>query len=429
MPKASLAFAGCRLNRYEIQSISESLELRGFEIVPFGQPADLYVINTCGVTAKAEASSRQLVRRARRVRPDSKIVVTGCYSQLKSGEMENLGADLVVPNMEKENIDRLVGNLPGLDIGPMEEQRKCEFGAKLISSMGDLTRSFTKIQEGCDRKCTYCTIRITRGPVRSRRAEFIVREISNLCSEGYRETVLTGVHIGLYFHRGMTLSGLIRLILAETDMPRIRLSSLHPSEIDDDLIDLLSSNARLCPHVHLSIQSGDDSILQAMGRRYTGSDLVQTIDRLNSSIPRVTVGADIITGFPGEGEAEFRNTKSLMEDGGVHHLHVFTFSPRPGTPAASMSAQVPFAIRKYRTRELRALGRRLESEHLRKFLGQELSVLFEKGPPEQRGLLMGLSENFLRVESRGENDMKGEIFRVRPYGINGGILLSDIELA
>ncbi|MEE9555326.1 MAG: tRNA (N(6)-L-threonylcarbamoyladenosine(37)-C(2))-methylthiotransferase MtaB [candidate division Zixibacteria bacterium] len=428
MPKAAITFTGCRLNRYEIQTISESLELCGFEIVPFEDKADVYIINTCGVTGKAEVSSRNLIRRARRTGPNAKVIVTGCYSELKGAEMRGIGADLVVSNDRKENMRGEIIDLLGESAGDIAHEEFSEFGSWIISGMGDLTRGFIKIQEGCDRKCTYCTIWMSRGEVRSRKAEFIVEEINNLHDNGYKEVVLTGVHIGMYSYNGMNFSGLLRHLLANTGIPRIRLSSLFPTEVDDKLIELLATNNRICPHLHLSVQSGDDSVLEAMGRGYDRVRLIAIIKRLNDSVPKITIGADIITGFPGESEDAFQNSIDLVEESGLHHLHVFTFSPRPNTPAAAMEGQIPPEAKKKRTRILRGVGRKLKEEHLRRFLGADLQALFENRVSVRESLLTGISENYLRIEAVGPEDLKGEIVDVVPYKINGDILLSKIVL-
>jgi len=426
MPKAAVAFSGCRLNRYEMQAISESLELCGFELVPFERKADLYVINTCGVTGKAEVSSRQLIRRARRAGPGSKVVVTGCYSELKSGEIRELGADLVVSNIDKDNIRGKVIALFGSVSAAAGITEPVEFGSHVLSGMGSLTRGFVKIQEGCDRKCTYCTIWMSRGPVRSRRAEYIMKEVNRLYENGYKEIVLTGVHIGMYSRDNLKLTDLLKLILCETAMPRIRLSSLYPSEIDRELIDLISSDPRICPHAHISAQSGDDGILQAMGRRYDKKTLLATIDRLRSAVPRITIGADIIVGFPRETDKAFENTRNFIGIAGIHHLHVFSFSPRPNTAAADLASTVSPGLMARRAEILKEIGRRQKGSHLECFLGKELDVLVEKGALSESGRLTGLSENYLRVKAKGDRSLMGRIVKVRPYKISGDILLSDI---
>jgi threonylcarbamoyladenosine tRNA methylthiotransferase MtaB len=426
MPEIALAFVGCKLNRYEIQAISESLENSGFGIVPFDHNADCYIINTCSVTGGAEVTSRQLIRRARRNSPGSKVVVTGCYAQLKPDDIERIGVDLLVPNIEKERLPLKIVGLFGNGHDSSDAAQMDEFGSVAISSMGDLTRGFIKIQEGCDRKCTYCTIWITRGPVRSRRPEYIIKEVNRLCENGYKEIVLTGVHIGKYSYDGMNLTRIIEKILEKTSMLRIRLSSLHPEEVDDKLVNLISSNSRICPHVHLSIQSGDDDILRAMGRGYSRDDVFDTISTLKALIPGITIGADIIVGFPGETDENFENSFRLVEDAGIHHLHVFPFSARPGTKAAEMSGQIQPGLKKRRLTILKDLGRRLKNEHLNSFIGRELQVLFERRNGDGNGELTGLSENYLRANARGSTAYQGRVVRVIPRAVNKNSLQAEI---
>lgn len=428
MPKVALAYTGCKLNRYEIQAISESLEAGGFDIVPFREKADCYLVNTCSVTGGADVSSRQLIRRARRAAPDSKVIVTGCYAQLRPDEIKEIGADLVVSNSEKERIPARINDLFGLAMAPPVDSSDGEFGSRAISNMGDLTRAFVKIQEGCDRECTYCTIWISRGPLRSRRPEFIVREVNNLYENGYKEIVLTGVHIGKYSYDDINLTGLLRCLLKETDMPRIRLSSLYPSEINDDLIDIISSNPRICPHAHISIQSGDDAILKSMGRKYARREVVDIVGKLKSTVPKITIGADIIAGFPGETDRNFQNSYDLVEQTGIHHLHVFPFSPRPGTRAADMPGEIAPQKKEWRARVLRRLGRKVKYAHLRGFVGQEMNVLFEKRKSSPGDCLTGLTENYLRIRSEGDDGMKGEIIRVKPFKVEGETLLANIQV-
>jgi threonylcarbamoyladenosine tRNA methylthiotransferase MtaB len=426
MPEVALAFIGCKLNRYEIQAMSESLENSGFGIVPFDQKADCYIINTCSVTGGAEVTSRQLIRRARRRSPDSKVVVTGCYAQLKPDEIKRIGIDLVVTNPEKERLPSKIAGLFGNGHDSSEIEQTDEFGSSTISSMGNLTRGFVKIQEGCDRKCTYCTIWMTRGPLRSRRPEFIIAEINRLSENGYKEIVLTGVHIGKYSYDNINITGILEMILKETDMPRIRLSSLHPEEVDDRLVSLMSSNSRICPHVHVSIQSGDDDILRAMGRGYSRDDVFDTISALKSFIPGITVGADMIVGFPGETDQNFKNSYALVKGAGIHHLHVFPFSSRPGTRAAEMPGQIGPGLKKSRLTILKGLGKRLKNDHLKSFVGRELQVLFESRNGNGNGELTGLSENYLRIFAKGSSAYQGRIVGVRVIAINGDSLRAEV---
>jgi len=426
MPKIALGFTGCKINNYEIQALSESLESIGMDIVPFNQKADCYIINSCSVTSRAEVSSRNLVRRARRLSPQAKILVTGCYAELKPEELQATGIDLAVPNCDKEDIPSRVLELLDGNGWKGSIERPVEFGSVIISSMRGLTRGYVKIQEGCDRKCTYCTIWMSRGPVRSRNPNFVIEEINRLHENGYLEIVLTGVHIGQYRHEELGLTGLVRMILDKTSIPRIRLSSMYPSEINDEFIAMFD-NQRICPHVHLSVQSGDDEILRKMGRQYGREDLKIIIDALDRHIPHVTIGADIIVGFPGESDRQFQNSVELVKQCAIHHLHVFSFSARPGTVAAKMNETVPQPIIKNRSDFLRGLGARRKNEHMEKFINRDLQVLLEKRKSANNGILTGLSENYLRVNAYGDKRFMGNIVLIKPHSIKDDNLIGDIK--
>ncbi len=424
MPKIAFGFTGCKLNRYEIQAVSEALETAGFEIVPFDQNADCYVINTCSVTGNADLSSRQLIRKSRRRSPGSRILVTGCYADLKPAEVAEIGADLVVPNLEKESIPSKI--LEMFRLNNPNDTTDNEFSSVIVSKMGSLTRGFVKIQEGCDRACAYCTIWMSRGPVRSRNSELIIREINALHQNGYKEIVLTGVHIGRYLYSHLNLTGLLKKILDETAIERVRLSSLYPTEIDDRLIGLLALNPRICPHVHLSIQSGDDEILRAMGRKYSRLELEEIVRQFKDAVPDITIGADIIVGFPGETETNFENSCSLIRESAINHLHVFRFSARPNTRAADMPDQIQPGEKERRTKVLRGIGRSIKRNRLTSFIGKELRVLFENRADSDSGELTGLSENYLRVNAFGTDKLKNQIVRVRPSRVKDSGLFAEI---
>jgi len=426
MPKIALGFAGCKVNNYEIQALSESLESIGMDIVPFNQKADCYIINSCSVTSRAEVSSRNLVRRARRLSPQAKILVTGCYAELKPEELRETGIDLAVPNCDKETIPHKVKELLDGNGWKGVPEDPTEFGSVLISGMRGLTRGYVKVQEGCDRRCTYCTIWMSRGPVRSRNPKFVIEEIKKLHKNGYLEIILTGVHIGQYRHEELDLTGLVRMILDNTSIPRIRLSSMYPSEINDEFMALFE-NRRICPHVHLSVQSGDDEILRKMGRHYGREDLKIIIDALDRQIPHVTIGADMIVGFPGESDRQFQNSVELVKQCAIHHLHVFSFSARPGTVAAGMKETVPQPVIKNRSDFLRGLGDRGKNEHMKKFINKDLQVLIEKRKSTFDGMLSGLSENYLRVNAYGDKKLMGNIMPIKPHSIKANILIGDIK--
>ncbi len=425
----TIAFAslGCKLNKYEIQLISEALRKYGFETVPFKSAADCYVINTCGVTGNAELSSRQLIRRARKSSPDAKIIATGCYTSLAPENFINNGIDAVVSNMDKNKIPATVLNLFGLILQDSPDKPCIDDSDSIISGMNDITRAYTKIQDGCDDKCTFCAIWMARGPVRSRPLDTIVREINKLAENGYKEAVLTGVHIGKYSFYGLRFNDLLREILVKTSIQRIRLSSLNPIEIDDDLIDLIASSSRICPHLHLSIQSGDNDILHAMGRKYTADNVKSVIEKSVARINYLTIGADIIVGFPGEDDQKFQNTHELLNQSDIHHLHVFPYSDRNGTAAAAMRDKVKPEIKTKRAAILKSVASQKKNAHLQNYLGKKLKALIEKRPADD-GMLTGLTENYLRIKASGDNSFKGNIVTVLPYAIDKSILLSKIDI-
>jgi threonylcarbamoyladenosine tRNA methylthiotransferase MtaB len=378
------------------------------------------------VTSKADTSSRNLIRRAKRISPHAKIAVTGCYAQLKPDVVSGLGIDLLIPNSDKEKIPGKIFSLVRGSAGKPIKYGVAEYGSFVISNMRGLTRGFIKIQEGCDRRCTYCTIWMSRGKLRSRNPRYIIDEINGLHQNGYLEVVLTGVHIGKYRYGELGFTDLLEKILRDTDIPRIRLSSMYPTEVDEKLIRILSE-PRICPHVHLSIQSGDDDILKSMGREYSVGDLKRIIHSLNDSIPNITVGGDIITGFPGETDRRFHSSVDLVGHTGIHHLHVFSFSARPGTKAAEMNHMVAPDIIKKRTETLRKLGAQKKTEHLERFINKDLQVLFENREVDNNGTLTGLSENYLRVNALGEKIHRGNILSVRPHSLKNEVLQAKID--
>lgn len=419
MLKAAFSAVGCKLNQYEVQAIAEALEPYGFQAVEFTEKADLYVINTCTVTGKADYTSRQMARRALRKNPKAKVIVTGCYAELEPKLVGELGERvIVIGNVRKNEIPQIALDEFGF--------KSADSGLKSapITRMNSHSRAFLKIQEGCREKCSYCVIWKVRGRPVSREPEQIIEEINALYENGYREVVLTGVHIGRYKKR-YNLAQLLGAILAETSMPRIRLSSLKPNEFKDELIELIGSEKRICPHVHLPIQSGDDDILKAMGRKYEASQISELVNRLMKIRPDITIGADIIVGFPGETEANFENTMALVKDNPIHHLHVFAYSDRPGTEASMMSDKVTPDDKARRSRRLRRLGTQKKNKHAGKFVGSTLDIIVEDR--ERSGKLAGISGNYLRVEFEGDDSLRKKLIKISIDSIDKDILISNNE--
>jgi threonylcarbamoyladenosine tRNA methylthiotransferase MtaB len=418
MLKAAFNAIGCKLNQYEIQSMAESLEPYGFQSVPFSDKADLYIINTCTVTGKADYTSRQMVRRALRKNPSARVIVTGCYAELEPEQNRNLGDTVaVIDNKHKADIPRIVLSMFGID----SHESLC---GKPITRMNGHSRAFIKIQEGCREKCSYCIIWKARGKPVSREPELIIDEINALYENGYREVVLTGVHIGKY-KNNLNFAGLLKAIIENTDMPRLRLSSLKPNEFKDELIDLIANESRICPHVHLPIQSGDDSILQMMGRKYTADSVAKLTEQLVEARPDITIGADIIVGFPGEDDNHFENTVSLVKENPIHHLHVFSYSDRPGTPASSFANKVPPEIKAKRSVRLRRIGGRKKAEHARSFIGKTLDIIVEDR--QKSGLLAGISSNYHKVEFIGDETFRKKHIYIYIKSIKKDVLVGDTD--
>ena len=388
-PPEILTF-GCRLNAYESEIIRNHTQAAGID--------DLVIVNTCAVTAEAERQARQAIRRARRSKPDAKIVVTGCAAQINPeqyGAMDEV--DIVLGNEEKlhaESWSALENGEPEIRVNDI--MSITETANHLISGFDDRARAFVQIQQGCDHRCTFCIIPFGRGPSRSTAVGEIVRQVRSLVENGYKEVVLTGVDLTDY---GKDLPGhpslgnlCRRLLMQVPDLPRLRLSSLDPVEIDDDLFGLIESEARLLPYFHLSLQAGDDMVLKRMKRRHNREDAINVCDRIRATRPDATFGADLIAGFPTETDEMFENTLAIIEECDLTHLHVFPYSERGDTPAAKMPA-VPKQIRRERAARLRTAGEVRLSELLKTRIGKTASVLIEKDN-------MGRCEQFLPVRLR-----------------------------
>ena len=402
MRSVALTTVGCKLNQFETEQIREAFEAAGYETVAPERRADVYVINTCTVTSKSDYRSRQAVRRAVKANPEAKVIVTGCYAQLAPQEIAGIpGVDMVIGNAKKAEIVRLLDlgsrARPRIEITPVAGMREIA-SERYLRGFGKYTRAFVKIQDGCDNRCTYCAVPLARGSSRSKPAAEVTAEIRTLVREGYKEIVLTGVHLGSYgrdLSPGCSLADLLRDI-AHLDLGRVRLSSIEPTDFSDELIGLMADPAmRICPHVHIPLQSGDDRILKLMGRNYTGRAYADLVDKIKTRLPDCGIGADVMVGFPTEDEGAFTNTYDLIQRLPITYLHVFSFSPRYTTPAAHMEGHVDTEQKRVRSRILRNLG--LEKARLfrRSLMGQIMDVLVLA--KKKRGTTTGLSGNYVRV--------------------------------
>ena len=395
---------GCKVNQCESAALGHLLQQSGARPVSQGGAVDLVIINTCAVTAKAAMQSRQAIRRAMRRNPQAKIIVTGCYAQTAPQEIEAIaGVDLIVGHSAKPRIAQLLTNAwPPVNKTVLGDNifKQRYFEPLPAAAPEGRTRAFLKIQDGCDALCTYCIVPYARGRSRSMPFTQIVAHMQHLGLAGYREVVLTGIHIGAFgadFDPPGTLSGLLAALTAKLAVDRIRLSSIEPCEVDAHLLALMAyPAARICRHLHLPLQSGDNGVLKRMGRSYTREDFALVVEKIRHSMPDAAIGADVLVGFPGEDEAAFENTYTLIEKLGLTYLHVFPFSARPGTPAARYAGKVSAKTIKARCAGLRALGALKKRAFLDSLIGHSLEVLVET-PASAGQDPKGLSHNYIPV--------------------------------
>lgn len=394
--KVALKSLGCRLNEAELEHWANGFQAAGHRLATTIDDADLVVVNTCAVTREAEKKSRQLIRRAQRRNATAKLVVSGCYASLQPGAVNELpGVDLVVPNSEK---DRLVDAVMRELAAEAMPDTATEPGEAALFARGR-NRAFIKVQDGCRHKCTFCIVTVARGTERSRGMKDVIREINGLCSRNILEVVLTGVHIGAYGHDlGMDLPSLIKTVLAETDIPRVRLGSLEPWNIDEDFFELFD-NPRLMPHLHLPLQSGSDTVLRRMGRRCKTRGYMNLVRGARKYVPGISLTTDIIAGFPGETEFEWQQTLDFCRAVGFPHIHIFPYSPRAGTRAANLPGQIPVQVKKQRCRQLHLAAQQMKHAYMQRHTGQSFPVLVENdvGIIGEQPVRFGYSPNYLRI--------------------------------
>jgi len=412
---------GCKVNRYESEAIGEALLAEGWRRNSGNRPAELSIINTCTVTAKAAAQSRQAVRKQIRDHGGPIVVATGCGAQSEpQGFAEISGVHYVVGNSFKGAIARLVGSDGDFLSVPetrVDDIRRCgEFQDLPITRFGNRTRCFVKIQDGCDAFCSYCIVPYVRGPSRSLRLSTVLQRLEALKTSGYSEAVLCGIHLGRYgedLEPTRSLFGLIRAVDELPSAPRLRLSSVEPLELSEDLIDYLAVSRRVCPHLHIPLQSGDDGILAAMNRPYGSVQVERLTHQIKETLPDAAIGMDVLVGFPGETERAFDQTCALIRRLPVSYLHVFPFSPRAGTPAASLPNPVPSSVIKARCRQLRRLGRRKRHTFHAQCIGRTAQVIFEGQRDRATGRLKGFTANYIPVRMEGAGPPPGDVTEVR----------------
>ncbi len=418
---------GCRLNIGEIEAMARDLAAAGHRVVASGASADLCILNTCTVTAIASRKSRQLIRHLKRANPEAAVIVTGCDAELAPAEMAKIGVDLVVGNPDKDRLLELAEARGLLEVtvdDPDEHQ---------VFEPGDAgrTRAFLKVQDGCDNRCTFCIITVARGEGRSVPAGTIIDQVRDLQEQGYREVVLSGVHLGSYGHdvgdrRG--LQHLIERILGETDIERMRLSSLEPWDLDARFLEVFS-DPRLLPHLHLPLQSGCDETLKRMARRTSREEFSALVAEARARVPDIAISSDVIVGFPGETDDEFEQSIGLVEELAFSRLHIFRYSRREGTPAAKMGSQVRGPVAQERSRRMHMLAADLEHRFNRKLVGRTCEVLWETAEDHGDALVWsGLTPNYVRVTATTtlDDDLLNtitptEIVEVVPGGVVGRI--------
>jgi len=411
--RASLHTLGCRLNHAETSILGEGLRRKGFQLVEFGQPTDLLILNTCSVTEDADRTARYLIRKTLRHSPEAFIAVTGCYAQTGLGALKGQsGIDLIVGNRFKLDLPAYLPPAHALQKRQRPEihhTKTIPGGDFDLPHFGepDSTRALLKIQDGCSAMCSFCIIPFARGRERSRTLDDVLREAESLAARGYREIVLTGVNIGRYDGGGGDFCALVQRLDHVAGLDRIRISSIEPTTVTDELLDLMASSATLCPYLHLPLQSGDDRILLAMNRRHTVKTYVGLIERAFARIPNLGLGTDLMVGFPGETETAFRNTTAIATDLPFSYLHVFPYSPRPGTAATCLKGTVPAATLAKRADLLHDLNRAKRLAFHNAQIGATVHALFEAGT--QQEYCFGTTPNFTRVAVAASDDLQNRI--------------------
>ena len=426
--RVALTALGCRLNEAELEHWATGFQAAGYRLSNSADDADLVVVNTCAVTGEAVKKSRQLIRRTRRRNANAKLVVSGCYASLQPGIYNELpGIDLIVGNTEKDQLVDIVNQRLSVEAMP---EMATEPGETALFTRGR-NRAFIKIQDGCRHKCTFCIVTVARGAERSRAMKDIIDEINGLHSRQILEVILTGVHIGGYGHElGTDLPSLINTILTETDVPRLRLGSLEPWNPDNDFF-MLFDNSRFMPHLHLPLQSGSDSVLRRMGRRCKTGAYMNLVRTARECIPGINITTDIIAGFPGETDTEWQQTLDYCQEVGFPHIHVFPYSPRSGTRAATLPGQIPAEVKKYRCRQLHLLAQQLKHGFMQRHVGRSFPVLVENDVNviNEQQVRLGYSPNYLRTAIPVSNDSPcaNSIIpaHAKHYDATAGILLAE----
>jgi threonylcarbamoyladenosine tRNA methylthiotransferase MtaB len=422
---------GCKVNQFETEAMAEILERDGFKVLPPNEVSDIYIINTCAVTKESERKSRQFINKAKRINPNALVVAVGCSVQLNS-EKINKGtrADIIIGTKHKGNIGKLIKDKlndinQAYEIDELNGREK--FEELQISTVHDKTRANIKIQDGCSQFCSYCIIPYVRGPIRSRAHDDIIKEVKRIAENGYKEIVLNGIHISSYGKELQEKHSLIKLIedINKIDgIERIRLGSIEPNLIsDEDFMKRYAALDKACDHFHLSLQSGSNSVLKRMNRRYTREEYKNNVELIRKFMPDSGITTDIIVGFPGETDEEFNETMEFVKEIKFSRIHVFKYSIREGTKAAEMKEQVIDSIKSHRSKVLIELGESIADEFMKEFIGRELSVLIET--EKNNNIYEGYTTNYLKVLLKSDINVKSDIINVHVNGRRNDYLLSE----
>lgn len=417
MKKAALHNLGCKVNAYETEAMQHLLEEAGYEIVPFTQKADVYVINTCSVTNMADRKSRQMLHKAKKNNPDSIVVAAGCYVQTSEKEVLNdLSVDIVIGNDRKHDLVRLLEEYSMDSVNDTVDDindGKHDFEELFIDQTKEHTRAFIKVQDGCNQFCSYCIIPYARGRVRSRRFENVIAEVERLAANGFKEVVLTGIHLSSYgvdFEEATGLLELIQAVNAVKGIERIRLGSLEPKIVTEHFASELSKLDKICPHFHLSLQSGCDATLKRMNRKYTTKEYERGCELLRKYFVHPAITTDVIVGFPGETEEEFEQTEAYLEHIHFYEMHIFKYSKRKGTRAAVMPDQIDEQIKAVRSEKLIALGHDMSKEFRKFYIGKNEEVLFEeKAVIGDKEYFVGYTKEYVKVAKETAENLENQI--------------------
>ena len=432
MKKAASFALGCKVNQYESEAIAELFAEKGYEIVGIDEEADVYVINTCTVTNFGDKKSRQLIRKVKRQNENAIVAVVGCYAQTAPKElMEIAGVNLVIGTKDRAQIVEMVEQYDranGVENHVSDIMKERVFEPLSIQKLANRTRAYLKIQDGCSQYCSYCIIPYARGPIRSREPQEVVAEVKRLAENGFKEVVLTGIHVASYGkdRRDTSLLDILKQVHEVEGIERIRFSSIEPNVVTEEFAQTMAALPKICDHFHLSLQSGCDKTLKEMNRKYDTEKYRQAAATLRKYLPKVALTTDIIVGFPGETEEDFRESYAFAEEIGFAKIHVFPYSPKRGTPAAARKDQLLNAVKAERSHTLIQLSDRMSADFLADAVGTDAEVLYERAVGD--GIYEGHTTNYMKVHGRSEVDLTNRICKTHITRAEGEMLFGDAEV-